>query len=262
MSELADFSTSNILEHLPSVENAPILEKLAILGMRRFQNEYAIETPVDPETGIVDHEALMDLMKQEVDPTHTWQAPFFDEHHLHWYAHRYESSFQLNVELAAEFRDMPVNKIWAPRQFHNFIHAVTIPPEVPSSDAMRVAVKDFRRKSYIYRISHNALTISARLERVQRFDNKGDVMYIDPQTKTVTRNIEVLDRWREEFIHYIEVSHRRGLIDLSQLSMVDLKDVDSIADRLPEIINLMDAGLVRRKGRAALAIDVPYEKVA
>ena len=262
MSELAEFSTPDILEHLPSIEIAPILEKLATLGMRRFQNEYAIETPVDPETGIVDHEALIHLMKREVDPLYKWQAPFFDEHHLHWFAHRYESSFYPSSQLAEEFRDIAVNKIWAPRQFHNFIHAVTIPPEVPEFDAMRASVKDFRRKSYIYRISHNALTISARLGRVQRFDNNGDVMYIDPQTRTITRDIEVLDRWREEFIHYIEVSHRRGLIDLSRLSIVDLKDVDAIADRLPEIIDLMDEGLVRRKGRAALAIDIPYERAA
>ena len=262
MSELAEFSTPSMLEHLPPVDKAPILEKLATLGMRRFRSEYAIETPVDPETGIVDHESLMGLMKQEVDPTYKWQAPFFDEHHLHWYAHRYESSFHNNSELAAEFRDMPVNKIWAPRQFHNFIHAVTIPPEVPSGEAMRTAVKDFRRKSYIYRISNNALTITERLSRVQRFENKGDVMYIDPQTRMVTRNIETLDQWREEFIHYIEVSHRRGLIDLSRLSMVDLEDVDAIREMLPEIINLMDEGIVRRRGRAAIGIDVPYERVA
>jgi hypothetical protein len=262
MNELEEFSTSNILEHLPPLEKAPILEKLATLGMRRFQNEYALETPVDPTTGVVDHEKLMELMRGLVDPDYKWQAPFFDEHHLHWFAHRYETSFQPNEMLASEFRDMAINRMWVPRQFHDFVHAVTIPPDVPSLEQMRASVKDFRRKSYIYRISNDAITITERLNRVKRHDNRGDIMYIDPETKSITRDIGLLDQWREEFIHYIELSYRRGLIDLSRLSTVDLEDVDSIAGILPEIKKLMDEGLIRRKGRAALAVDIPYERVA
>lgn len=262
MSEMEEFISPNVLEHLPPLNEAPILETMARVGMRIFQQEHAIPTPVDEETGLVDHKRLMDEMRLLVDPEYKWKAPFFDEHHLHWYAHRYDTALQPNPELAMEFRDMAVNKIWVPRQFHNFIHAVTIPPAVPTTEQMRSAVKDFRRKSYIYRISTNAMTLTERLRRVQKYDNNGDVMYIDPETKAVTRNIASLDQWRDEFIHYIEVSHRRGLIDLSSLAMLDLEDEDAFADLLPQIKELMSEGLIRMKGRAALAVDVPYEKIA
>jgi hypothetical protein len=262
VSEIGEFTATEMLEHLPPVEKAPILEKLATLGMRRFQNEYAISTPVDPETGIVDHEALMASMRELVDPDYKWQAPFFDEHHLHWYAHRYETTFHPQTQLAVEFRNIATNKMWVPRQFHNFIHAVTIPSDLPEVDAMKTAVKDYRRKSYIYRISTNAILLSERLQRIQKIDNRGDVMYIDPETKITTRNIEALDQWREQFIGYIERSYRRGLIDLSKLSMVDLTDAEAIADVLPMIRELMDEGLERRKGKAALAVDIPYIKAA
>ncbi|MDN5275738.1 MAG: hypothetical protein JWN33_387 [Candidatus Saccharibacteria bacterium] len=262
MTDLAEFSTHELLERLPPIDKAPILEKLATLGLRRFQNEHAIPTPVDRETGLVDHEALMNEMRLLVDPQYKWQAPFFDEHHLYWYAHRYKTSFQPNPALAVEFRDSAFNKFWAPRQYHDFLHTVTVPSDVPSTDRMRSEVKNYRRKSYIYRITTNAIVLSDRLSRIKPQNNRGDIMYIDPETRSITRNPEALDQWREEFIRYIERSHRKGLIDLSQLATIDLTDIETVVELLPQIRDLMDEGLVRHKGKAALGVNIPFEKVA
>lgn len=262
MGELVDFSRRESFEHLPPLDRAPILQKLAEVGQRRFYLDHAIPTPVDPETKIVDHDKLIQEMLTLVDPEYRWQAPFFDEHHLHWYEHRYKSAFHKDPKLANEFRDLPTNKLWVPRQFHNFIHAVTIPSDLPEDEVMRASVKEFRRNRYIHKITTHAMALSQRQHKFVRFDNRGDVIYIDPETRDKTRNIEVFEEWRSEFIHHIEKAHRRGLIDLSQLTSLDVVDSVTIADKLPEIRALMDEGLVRRNGRAALAVDIPIQRAA
>jgi len=259
MSELVDFSSREGVEHLPPLERAPILQKLVEVGQRRFLLDHAVPTPVDPDTGVVDHEKLIDTMLELVDPEYKWQAPFFDEHHLHWFAHRYSSAFHPDVKLTNEFRNLSIHKIWVPRQFHNFIHAVTIPPEVPEPEAMRRSVKEFRRNRYIHKITTHALSLYQRQQKMVRYDNRGDIIYLDPETKDKTRNIEAFGEWRREFVHHIETNHRRGLIDLSVLTSLEVVNVDTISESLAEIKALMDEGLVRRRGRAALNVRIPID---
>ena len=53
-----ELPSRTILEQLPPISHAPILEKLGELGMRKFKDKYAIPTPTF-ENGIVDHEQLV-----------------------------------------------------------------------------------------------------------------------------------------------------------------------------------------------------------
>lgn len=262
MEQLEFLSQTELLDRLPPISKAPILEKLAILGLSRFRNEYAVETPVD-EQGIVDHHEFMQLMNTLVSSDYKWKAPFFDEHHSHWYDHRYNTSFQPDQALAIEFRNLPIHKLWVPRQFHDFVHIVTMPTDAPETTVMRDSVKSFRRRNYIYKISNQAIDLRMRSERAKEYATPGGGMILmDPTTNRASRDPLVLEKRREEFIRYIEKNHRKGLLDLSKLTSLELQDVESIADLLPVISAMMSEGLIRQKGRVALRVDIPFERAA
>lgn len=253
--------TSDLLETLPPLDQAPILEKLGTLGLKRFRDEYAIDTPVDPETGIVDHDELFRQVGAFVLDTYNWKAPFFDEHHLHWYKHLY-ANHPINPELALEFRNLPIHKWWAPRQYHDLVHVLTIPSGVPEYDVMRQSVKDFRRKNYLYTITTMAIELRQLSERMQAYNNRGDVMYIDPLTKRITHDADAYTKRRDDFIHVIERHHRKGLIDLSELTSIDLRDASSIEAALPEIQESIAPEIVRVKGHAARRVNLPIDRAA
>jgi len=259
MENLEDASTRDLLKILPPVDQAPILEKLATLGLRRFRKEYAVDTPVNPETGIVDHEALIRLVGSFVLDSYQWKAPFFDEHHLHWYKNLY-ANHKTNPALALEFRNQATNKIWIPRQWHDTAHVLTLPSKVPEYEVMRDAVKDFRRKNYLYTIATSAIELRERSLRMKQYESKGDVMYIDPVTKRVTHDEGSYNRRREDFIHVIERHHRKGLLDLSELSSIDLRDASSIEAALPEIQEYVGSAIVRVKGHTARKVDLLIDR--
>lgn len=262
MEGLEFLSQTDLLARLPPIEHSPILEKLATLGIRRFQNEYAIETPVY-ENGIVNHEELMRKVGSLVTRDYAWKAPFFDEHHLHWYGHRYASNLGEDPETAMKFRDLPIHKLWVPRQFHDFVHTVTIPPEIPPLEAMKVSYKQYKRNFFLHRITNEAIQLRERAERTERkVGQKGDIAYIDPILKRKSSPPEDFESRRELFIRYIEKSHRKGLIDLSILTSLEVTGVESVERMLTEIQQFTDQGLTRQSGGMSRRVDLPYEKAA
>lgn len=264
MSEITEMTHKELMEGLPPQSRSPILQKLAKLGFSRFQTSYAIETPYDYETGQIDHFALVQSVAEMVDPDYQWKAPFFDEHHLFWYAHRYNTTFQQDPELAVEFRNMATNKLWVPRQFHNMIHAVTLPPPVPDQDTMRREVKLFRRHSFMYRIANEAMRLEhLRNVSEQVVSQKGEVWFVDFKTKSAVTDLGLYDQQRSELIRFIENAHARGLIDLSQLTSLDAVKNEGFGALIPEIKRLYEQGLARADGKlVGRSVEIPYTKVA
>ncbi len=260
MTELAESSTSKLLEQLPPVEKSPILQTLARVGLEVFRREYLLETP--NHDGVVDHDALIALMRQQVDPDYRWEAPFFDEHHLSWYAALYESPNHAKPELAHEFRELPTNKLWVPRQFHNFIHAVTEHPPVPEPEVMREKIREFRRNQFIFRVASQAITIQEQLERasVIKMPN-GEVMLVDKVTRRTYHDPEALEERRAEFVRVVIEQYKRGFIDLADLSPMDIVDRTEIEARLPEVISaVMNEDRFNSKNHKSLRVDLPVNR--
>lgn len=260
MTEVAERPTNELLEHLPPVDKSPILQTLARVGFEIFRREFLLETPLTDE-GLVDHEALIDLMRAQVDPEYRWAAPFHDEHHLNWYASLYEAPSHGNPQLAHEFRELPVNKLWVPRQFHNFIHTVTAPPPVPSNEVMHQQIKDFRRRSFIYRTATRAIQIQEKIERSEvKTGHDGEVIWIDAKTRRAYHDPDVLEERRETFVRQILKQYRRGLIDLSDLAPVDMVDVDVLEASLPEVISIvMNEDRFNDKNHKSLKVNLPVK---
>jgi hypothetical protein len=262
--EMEGMETRKILENLPPIDYAPILRPLGKLGLKKFRETYGITTPLLPN-GIVDHNALVRQASELVSNTYRWQAPFFDEHHLHWEAANYRPDQFDGDTLPDEFRDLPIHKLWTPREFHTFIHAVTQPPPRPAYLAMKQSVKQFRRHNYIYTIANEAITLRERSVRAIPLPGQPDRVR-DPETKRIVPRGQHELR-RQEFIKTIESQFNRGLLpDLAQLSHIRLEASDDIQATLTAIRREAKTAIAhsssQRRGRAVLLQIDPQSRQA
>ena len=267
MGELVEFESIARLDRMPPIADPVIRSALARLSFRDFQEEFAIPTPVD-RRGIIDHKALLEQVSAFVEPGYKWKAPFFDEHHLYWKASYYESAFNVDATLAQDFRDLPINKIWVPREFHDFVHLMTRPGDVPEHFDMKSIVRDFRRRNYLYTITSQIVNLREVSERVvprtlRKKDGTAEgVIYVDPITRRSFESLEELEARRRRFITQVERHDRDGLIDLSTLTTMSLDESGRVEDAIPEIRDMILPDFARAAGRSALRVDIPYERIA
>lgn len=261
--ELEDLSTRSIMEHLPPIDKAPILEYLARLGLKKFKEEYAIPTRTY-ENGIVDHTKLISDVSALVSDDYRWKAPFFDEHHLHWEGHNYKPELYDGDTIPNQFRELDTHKLWIPREFHNFIHATTIPPDVPPYEVMSDSIKEFRANYHLYILSSQAIDLKERRDRSILLPGE-DNRVVDPANKRVADS-GLYEERRNEFIQQIEQQFQDGLPpDLTHLSSLQLESAASIEAFLPQIRRGMKEAIAlsskKRRGRAVrLLIELPYRE--
>ena len=252
--EMEGMETKRILEDLPPVAYAPILRPLGQLGLERFRAEYGIDTPLLPN-GIVDHEALVVAARELVSPDYRWSAPFFDEHHLHWKARYYNPGLHDGNMLPSQFRDLAIHKIWIARGFHQFLHVVTKPSDVPALEVMEESVENFRQNNHIFTLSSEAIRLRERDERSVPLRGQDDRV-IDPVTKRVI-DVGRYEERLQDFIQQIKERFEAGVPpDLTHLSSLSLEEPEQIAAMLPQIRRDAKRAIAysnnRRRGRAVL----------
>lgn len=261
-----EFDVSARLDRMPPIASPIVRSALGTLSVREFRDEFAIPTPVDNE-GLVDYRKLIEQVSDFVEPGYKWKAPFFDEHHLYWQSSYYDSAFNVDSTLAQQFRNLPVNKLWVPREFHDFVHLMTIPSDVPEHFTMKTRVLDYKRRNYLYTIASQIVAlreVSERVEEHTRLDKNGkvSVYYVDPLTRRSLSHPELLEMRRKQFISQIERHERRGLIDLSSLTTLSLEETRDVEAAIPEIRESLLPSLAKAAGRAAVRVDVPFERIA
>ncbi len=262
-----DAHIPSLLERLPPIRHAPILEKLGSLGLRKFKEEYAIPTPT-LENGIVDHQRLIEDVSALVSDDYRWRAPFFDEHHLHWQGYLYHPDQHDDSTIPKQFRDLNIHKLWIPREFHDFIHAVTRPPDVPHMDVMIESVDQYRHKEYMYTISSEVLTLRERDERAIPLPRKNDDEILrvrDPISKRIVAD-GLYEERRKAFIDVIEEYFYNGLPpDLTHLSSLQLEQQTDFEEVIPQIRRELKESIAlannrRRRGRAVrLLLELPQK---
>lgn len=153
-----------------------------------------LETPLD-DRGLVDFEALVNLVRGTVDPAYDWSSPFNDRHHLQWPRRFYVDAPESKPN-PVEFRHLGIGMVRVPRFFHNWTHLITEPPALPSFevmqyriDAQRVAVslfekvRDIKRNSRARELGQEAYRVflSEQLSRgFDDFSRKFDVALHQP----------------------------------------------------------------------------------
>lgn len=297
------------MEHLPSVEDAPILKELKKLGTEKFREEYAIPTPVY-KNGLVNHKALVTAVQEYVDPDYKWLSPFLDEHHTNWpavdyeipavqyestdsdysiikrgrnggtsfykgdeiqeinYTHPeyqrlientpFEESMYDHMEILSQFRELAMNKLWVPRQFHNLLHLMTIPPDMPELSVMKYYVREQRRRQYLFEVANRAVQIREKLDRAEPIElSTGGTLLIDRKVRRTYHKPEEMLKHRDMFIRQILKHHRMGLIDLNEMLGSETVDMDSVESGLKTITpKLLGEDTVKTR-MGSRAINVP-----
>ena len=249
--ELLDADTRTVLEQLPPIKYAPVLQHLGRLGLEQFKSLYAIPTPIYTN-GIVNHTVLIEQVSAFVSPEYRWRAPFFDEHHLHWEKSYYSPELHDGDMLPSEFRNLPIHTLWVPREFHNFVHALTLPSEVPSLEVMQQSVRRYRLNHHLFKISSQAIELRERNERLVPLPGDDDRLR-DPIKKRII-DAGVLEQRRQEFIGEITEHFRSGMPpDLTNLSSLSFEEASDVEPVLIQIRKGASEAIVhstnRRRGR-------------
>ena len=256
--EFADLSTRRLLDKLPPVRYAPILQHLGRLGLENFKKFYAIPTPTH-ENGIVDHKALIARVNELVSPEYRWRAPFFDEHHLHWKKRYYNPGLHGGDQIPEEFRDLPIHTLWIPREVHDFIHVVTNPSDVPENRVMHTSVRDYRIKHYLFKITGQAIELRERNERSVPLPGDEDRMR-DPIDNRIIDTGRYEQR-RQEFVAEIIKHFQNGmppdLTSLSSLSLEEANDIDPVLIQLRKGIG--DAIVHSKNKRRGRPVQLPID---
>lgn len=130
-----------------------------------------ISTPLD-ERGLVNVDALIATVNETVDPDYMWQPhQATNIHHLYWEQNRYPNTPDKEVN-PEEFRSSSINQIVIPRVFHNWLHIVTRPPDVPSEEVMGYRIEAYRVVKKLLKSARQSVDLTrARYisdERLQR----------------------------------------------------------------------------------------------
>ncbi len=118
---------------------AALVEKSPLLYWSetgRIEVSDKIDTPLD-EFEVPDRVELMKRVMGSLSSRHIWTGDY-DLHHVAWprmnYAHYVDSEGE---RFGTRYRNAPSLRITMPRQLHEYVHAVTLVPKVPSPDVMR-----------------------------------------------------------------------------------------------------------------------------
>lgn len=129
--------------------------------------ENKIETPLN-RWGLVDVDALVQRVNATMLPGYRWGGQN-DRHHLGWAHARYQAADeQAGDSLATTFRDLPFNLIWVPREFHNWTHAVTKEPQMPSREIMREYIDEWAMISSFFKSVKDAVATKRLYDRERR----------------------------------------------------------------------------------------------
>lgn len=108
-----------------------------------------IEVPLD-EYGIPRRVELMRKVLGTLEVAHHWTGDY-DLHHIAWPGVNYRKITDSNGELVGSYyRGAGSLKVMLPRQMHNYLHAITLPPPMPTFDVMRQYAHEHDQVSRLY----------------------------------------------------------------------------------------------------------------
>lgn len=119
------------------------------------------ETPID-ERGLILVPELIQAVKDMVDTTYQWPM-HLSVHHFYWHSGWYDSAFA--GPYAQKFRDLPIHKGLVPRVFENWLHKVTIEPDVPDPEVMELRVQGWNAAEHLFRSVRQAVVWEKRARR-------------------------------------------------------------------------------------------------
>lgn len=256
------------------------LRAMARIGIENFNEQDKVPTPLTAE-GLVDVPALIELVKKVVGER-AWEAPFFDVHHLYWPCASYEDIGEpenfldgaeytvdelSDLEVMKRFRALEQNKIGVPRIFHDVVHAITLPPTMPSLEIMRREIRKEQRNQYLFRVANEAIAIHESLGRVRPIYNQKEklVGYHDfkyKRTYSSQNKLRQMERRKQAFLKQILVAYKNGVIDLSDIAPLEYVDRRVLEENMKGIVDALDDGMISIRNKRVMQVDLQIRPIA
>ena len=224
--ETKSFSHKTESSHLPPVEVAPILEsynpKLA-----RVTDDVLLE-PIYQDNGVVDVEQTAIMALKHVAPGYEWPRDRMDVHHFQWERQNYHPDKWDGDKVPTLFRETPSLKGYVPRQFHNFLHAVTAEPEVPDYDVMEEVTETHRLHKSLFEAARQVYVADRHPQRSLkgRWTEESDANYA-----MLSKRIEIFEE---------------RMLAASEILPVDETLVDTSSDRIGTVARSLGKIVARK----------------
>ena len=166
---------------------------------------HKIPTPID-EYGLVDDVQLIKDVKATIKPGYLWTGDS-DRHHVYWTQADYAKAQAETQIKALAFRNSPQHIVRVQRIFHNWIHAVMLPPPMPDPEIMTYRIEAWGIASCFFKMvqltSHNARIIERERERRDGFTEAQERLLDEMmrrETEGVLRHVDDLAKLPEEHV--------------------------------------------------------------
>lgn len=123
------------------------------------------DTPVD-NMGFIDVPMLIQAVKDTVSPDYEWPDRL-SVHHLYWKDEWYSSRF-IGMD-AQKFRNLSIHKALLPRVFENWLHEVTIPPDIPDPLLMQQRIEGWAQARNLFVSAREYIRWERRAKRREDF---------------------------------------------------------------------------------------------
>lgn len=147
-------------QHLPPVERSSNLKLCRDGKVRAIEK---IDIPLD-EYGVPVPVELIHEVAAMVDSEYVWPK-YTNVHHLSWPRRSYHEH---ESDTAALYRESSSLMMNIPIQFHNFIHAVTLPPPMPSVEVMSQRVLEQRSVDILFELGRRTIRYARWQEDAER----------------------------------------------------------------------------------------------
>jgi hypothetical protein len=190
-----------------------------------------IPTPID-ERGLVDTDAVIAIAKSTVDPEYKWQKDP-DIHHFYWYEGWYPDNFVPSNPHV--FRNLAIHKGLMPRDCHEWIEKITIPPAVPTASVMQYRIEAWSIAKNLFKSAR--MTINRERQAINRpltLELHSDVL-----TKSQGSNIDKVWLHKEFERHFngVLINLGRNANLPPEHRLIDQeKDIDEIATALGRVV--------------------------
>lgn len=179
-----------------------------------------IITPVD-DRGLIDIPQLIQDVKATIDPSYVW-PPDLSVHHFYWPAVWYPvDKSALASTNPSVFRNLPIHKGLVLRTFENWLHKVTIPPEMPKPEVMQYRVEAWTVASDLFKMARKTIQWEKRARR------RRELLLANPSI--LPDDFEGVDIIGEEIMHEVLERNFRGF-EYQLLRQ----------ERIPEAFRIMD----------------------
>ena len=166
---------------------------------------YKIEVKLNSK-GLVDDKALIADVQSTIHPDFIW-AGRADRHHLYWPRADYVTMQQTSESKAYAFRMVGTNVIRVQRVFHNWIHAITLPPPMPEPEVMQYSLETWEIMGNFYKavrqtVNHQRKFAREEQRRISGYSEQGKELVrtsLSRELSGVIMHLEALENVPEEY---------------------------------------------------------------